>query len=288
FSEKVSKQAAEKLISLSPPAGRLFFKWKGSRVRIGPERGLREDITYRLMVGPGLTDFHRVKSDSTFTSFFATGSHFSPGRIGGTVSCRDTLVEGALLFAASLADTSLVFDCRTDSAGYYRFSYLPYGRFRLLAFRDRNRNSRFDFTREEGTDSVAGLVFEPLEINFQLVMGDTTAPFIGSVSTPDSVTVELVFDDMLDSLRGILDAEIVLRTPDSLGELITIDSVRTDSTDRRSVLLHLARPLVDGNSYHVRARRVVNAVGLTIRPGRDSRAFRYEQASGEPGRGRRK
>ncbi|MEA2062328.1 MAG: Ig-like domain-containing protein, partial [Gemmatimonadota bacterium] len=62
FSEKVSKQVAEKLISLSPPAGRLFFKWKGSRVRIGPESGLREDITYRLMVGPGLTDLHRVKN----------------------------------------------------------------------------------------------------------------------------------------------------------------------------------------------------------------------------------
>ncbi|MBN2288513.1 MAG: Ig-like domain-containing protein, partial [Candidatus Glassbacteria bacterium] len=222
FSEKVNKQDAERLVKLSPPAGRLYFRWKGARVRVRPEPGLRQEMTYRLRVEPGLTDLHRVKNDSAFTSYFATGLHFSPGRIEGTVSCRDTLVADALLYAAAVEDTTLVFETASDSAGRYFFAYLPYGQYRLSAFRDRNRNGRYDYTREEGADSLADLIFDPLKINFRLELGDTTAPFPGSVSTPDSLTVELVFDDMLDSLRGISGAAFELRTPDSLGREMAV------------------------------------------------------------------
>ena len=289
FSEKVRKLEAERLISLSPSAGRLYFKWKGNRIRLRPEDRFRQNLTYRLTIEPGLTDLHRVRNDSSFTSYFSTGRHFAPGRIEGTVFYRDTLVVEALVYATSLADTALVFDSRTDSAGSYLFPYLPYGEYRLMAFRDRDRNERFNYTREEGADSLVNLIFDPLKINFQLVLADTTAPFLGSVSTPDSLTVVLAFDDMLDSARGIAEAEIVLRTPDSLGQAVGIDSVRIDTTDRRKVLLHLSVPLVAGQSYHVRALGVVNAAGLTPLPGRDSRGFRYEPAleTDKPGRERR-
>jgi len=290
FSEKVRKPEAERLIGLSPPAGRLYFKWKANRLRIRPERPLRENMTYRLRVKPGLTDLHRVKNDSSFISYFATGRHFSPGRIEGTVAYRDTLIEEALVFATSLEDSTLVFDSRTDSAGGYFLPYLPYGKYRLRAFRDKNRNAAFDYTREEGADSLVNLIFDPLKINFQLVLGDTTAPFLGSVLTPDSLTAVLTFDDELDSVRGISQAEIVLRTPDSLGQAVVIDSVRIDTTDRRRIILHLAGPLTAGQSYHVRARGILNAAGLAPLPGRDSRGFRYEPARKEdkPGRGRRR
>ena len=280
FSEKVKKPEAERLIDLSPPAGRLYFKWKANRVRIRSQRRFRQNLTYRLTIQPGLTDLHRVRNDSSFTSYFATGRHFAPGRIEGTVSYKDTLMAQALLFAVSIEDTTLVFDTETDSAGSYLFPYLPYGEYRLRAFRDKNRNAAFDYTREEGADSLVSLIFDPLKINFQLVLADTTAPFIGSVSTPDSLTVALTFDDPLDSARGIDEAEIVLRTPDSLGRVVDIDSVCLDTTDRRKVILHLAVPLVAGQSYHVRASGVVNSAGLTVLPGRNSRNFRHEPAPG--------
>ncbi|MFC1614125.1 Ig-like domain-containing domain [Gemmatimonadota bacterium] len=290
FSEKVKKQEAERLIEISPSAGRLYYNWKGNRVSVRPERRLRDNMTYCLTVKPGLVDLHRVKMDTVFFCYFATGPHFSPGRIEGTVSYRDTLAKEALVFAASLGDTTLLFSSSTDSAGSYLFPYLPYGEYRMDVFQDRNRNGSFDYTREEGADSLVKLIFDPLKIDFRLVLSDTTAPFPGRVSTPDSLTVVLAFDDMLDSARGISEAEIVLRTPDSLGTFVVIDSAVIDSSDRRRVILHLAAPLVEGQSYYIRAGGVVNNVGLASRPGRDSRSFRYEPSPGgnRPAKGRQR
>ena len=290
FSEKVKKQEAERLIEISPPAGRLYYKWKGNRVSVRPEHRLRDNMTYRLTVKPGLVDLHRVKMDTVFFCYFATGAHFSPGRIEGTVSYRDTLAKEALVFATSLEDTTLIFNSSTDSAGKYILPYLPYGEYRLDVFQDRNRNERFDYTREEGADSLINLVFDPLKIDFRLVLGDTTAPFPRAVSTPDSVTVVLAFDDMLDSVRGISEAEIVIRTPDSLGNIVAVDSAVIDSSDRRQVILHLDEPLIEGQSYYIRAIGVVNDVGLVPLPGRDSRSFRYQPSSGgeRPAKGRKR
>ncbi|HUU27269.1 MAG TPA: Ig-like domain-containing protein [archaeon] len=286
FTEKVRKEQVERLVKLSPSAGRLFFKWDGRRLQVKPERPLRYEITYSLCVQPGLTDLHRVKSAERFISYFSTGSTFSPGRIEGQVSWRDSLMAGAVLFASSLGDTSLVFDTETDSTGKYLFPYLPLGTYRLLTFRDLNRNSQLDFTREAGADSVVDLIFEPLKINFQLVLADTTPPFLGSVLTPDSVTVILAFDDLLDSVRGIAEAAFELKTPDSLGAGLAIDSVFLDSTDRRRLVLKLGSPLVPESSYYVASSGVVNEAGLSVLPGRGNRTFRYrpKETKGIPSR----
>ncbi|MEA1996736.1 MAG: Ig-like domain-containing protein, partial [Gemmatimonadota bacterium] len=251
FTEKVKKDQAERLVSLTPAAGRFFFKWDGAALRARPEGALRPDITYRLTVEPGLVDLHRVKSDKRFVSFFSTGSHFSPGRIEGHVAFQDSMAAGARLSAVSIEDTTLAFAAESDSSGSYVFPYLPFGKYRLSAYRDRNNNKKFDFTREAGADSVADLIFDPLKINFQLVVADTTPPFLGSVLCPDSVTVALAFDDMLDSLRGISGAYFELRSPDSLGQTLAVDSVFIDSTDRRRVILRLERPLVPETTYFV-------------------------------------
>lgn len=273
FSEKVRREQAEPLVKLNPGAGRLYFKWDGRAVRVRTEKDFRPALTYRLRVEPGLTDIHRVKSEQRFESFFSTGKAFSPGRISGTVQVRDSLVIEGKLRAVSQQDTTLVFEAESDSSGAYLLPYLPLGSYRLEAFRDLNRNNRFDYTREEGADTLAELVFEPLTINFTLQLADTTAPVLKSVETPDSLTIVLVFDDRCDSARGIAGAEFELRTPDSLGTQLAVDSTFLDSADTRRVILKPAGLLVPESSYHVRVTGIVNEAGLEIK--HQAKSFRY-------------
>ena len=283
FSEKVRREQAGPLVNLSPEAGKLYFKWDGRAVRVRTENKLRPDVTYRLVVRPGLTDLHRVKSEKSFESFFSTGETFSPGRISGTVQVRDSVVIGGRLRAVAQEDTSLVFTSESDSSGAYLLPYLPPGSYRLEAFRDLNRNSRFDFTREEGADTLIDLVFEPLAIDFTLQLADTTAPVLKSVETPDSLTLVLVFDDKCLAVGGIAAAGFQLRTPDSLGAQLAVDSTFIDSTDTRRVVLKPAAPLVPESRYHVRVTGIVNEAGLE--GASQAKSFRFRpEALKKPGR----
>ena len=273
FSEKVRREQAEPLVKLSPEAGRLYFKWDGRALRARPEKSLRPDVTYRVSVEPGLIDLHRVKSEKRYESFFSTGRVFSPGRISGTVQVGDSVVIGGRLRAVAQQDTTLVFFSESDSSGAYLLPYIPLGSYRVEAFRDLNRNNRFDYTREEGADTLAELDAEPLTIDFALQLADTTASVLKSVETPDSLTIVLVFDDRCDSLQGIAAATFELRTPDSLGTKLALDSTFLDSADTRRVILKPAAPLIAESRYHVRVTGIVNQAGLES--GDQAKSFRY-------------
>jgi len=122
-------------------------------------------------------------------------------------------------------------------------------------------------------------------------VADTTAPLLRAVETPDSLTVVLVFDDLLDSTRAVAEAVFKLKTPDSLGTPLAIDSVYLDSKHRRRVILKPAYPLEPGSFYYVESAGVVNQAGFRLQPGQPGRTFRYRPSTGEPDdqpRGRRR
>ncbi len=276
FSEKVQKEQAQMLVELSPDPGRLYFSWDGPRLRVTPADSLRPDLTYRLRVRPGVTDMHRVKADSSFVSYFSTGAEFDAGEISGTVTHADSGVFGAVVRAAWMKDTTLVYDTYTDSSGAYRLPYLRTGGYHLLAFRDANSNGSFDYTREPGATATASLIFEPAKVDFTIEAADTTAPVFRSVEAADSLTVRLVFDDPLDSLQAFAPDSFSLRSPDSTGAAQAVDSVALDKLDSKRILLYPAGKLVGGQSYHVTARSVKNRAGLILIEA--SRSFTFKPA----------
>lgn len=279
FSENVRRPEAERLFSLAPYRGRLFFEWERNAVNLRPAEPLKDDVTYRIRVAPGLTDMHRVKSDSAFVSYFSTGDRFSPGRVDGYVFHRDSLVAGAIVRAVPFADTSLMYETWSDSSGRYVLPYLSFGEYSLSAFRDRTRNGRFDFTRDEGADTVLTVGGEPLRLDFHLVLADTTAPVMLSVAVLDSQRLALAYDDPLDSAQALSPGQFDLRRGDSTGTTVGIGSAVLDSLDIRRLLLELAEPLGQGERYWLRASGITNEAGLTIVPGRDSRTFTAKWAT---------
>ncbi len=293
FSESVRRPEAERLLRLNPSAGRLFFEWQGRTVTIRPSDSLRADITYRLSLEPGLSDMHKVKAVTGYESWFSTGAQFSPGRITGQVLHRDSLVIGAFVSAALTADTSVVFDCRSDSSGRYSLPYLPFGQYHLRAFHDRNRNSRFDFTRDESADSLVEVTAEPLEAVLRLILADTTSPVLLTVSVTDSLRLNLAFDDYLDSLAVLAPDEFTLRESDSLGRQIKLSGASLDSTDHHRLLLTLSETLVAESKYWIRPAPVVNEAGLRLQQEKSTKEFTFKKESapekaGRPAGGRQR
>ncbi len=289
FSEKVRKEQAQMLVELSPDPGRLYFSWDGPRLKITTQDSLRPELTYRLRVRPGVTDMHRVRADSAFVSYFSTGGQFDAGEISGTVTHADSGVFGAVVRAAWMKDTTLVYDTYTDSSGAYRLPYLRGGGYYLLAFRDANRNGAYDYTREPGARASVSIIFEPAQVDFAIETADTTAPVLRSAGAVDSFSVRLTFDDPLDSLQTFAPDSFTLRTPDSTGALLAVDSVAADKADVRRILLYPAERLIDGQSYHITVRRVKNRAGLILESA--SRPFMVKPAKnggGGPAGGRKR
>jgi len=276
FSEKVQKEQAQLLVELSPNPGRLYFNWDGPRLSIMAQDSLRPDVTYRVRVRPGVTDMHRVKADSSFVSYFSTGSEFDAGEISGTVTLADSGVFGAVIRAAWMKDTTLVYDTYTDSSGAYRLPYLRTGGYHLLAFRDANRNGSFDYTREPGAESTTSVIFEPSKVDFTIETADTTAPVFRSAEVADSLTVRLVFDDPLDSLQTFAPDSFTLRSPDSSAAALAVDSVSLDKADNKRILLYPAKKLVEAQNYHITVRSVKNHAGLILSSA--SRSFTFKPA----------
>ncbi len=265
FSEKVRKEQAQMLVQLSPDPGRLYFSWDGPRLKITTQDSLRPDVTYRLRVRPGVTDMHRVRADSSFVSYFSTGGQLDAGEISGTVTHADSGVFGAVVRAAWMKDTTLVYDTYTDSSGAYRLPYLRGGGYHLLAYRDANRNGAYDYTREPGAGSTVSIIFEPAQVDLAIETADTTAPILRSAGATDSLSVRLTFDDPLDSLQTFAPDSFTLRTPDSTGALLPVDSVVADKADVKRILLYPAELLIDGQSYHITVRSIKNRAGLILK-----------------------
>jgi hypothetical protein len=181
-----------------------------------------------------------------------------------------------------MKDSTLVYNTYSDSSGAYRLPYLQAGGYRLLAFSDDNRNRRYDYTREPGATQITSVIFDPVTTDFAIETADTTAPVFRSAEVADSLTVRLLFDDPLDTLQTLEPEKFTLRTPDSSGTTIPLDSAAFDSRDRTRLLLYPSGALVAGESYHVSVRNIVNRAGLILERG--ARSFTYSRP--KPGGGR--
>jgi hypothetical protein len=283
FNEKVQQELVRQFIEFSPDAGRLELKWDGMAVAVTPADSLRSDVTYRVRVRPGVVDMHKVKSDSSFVSYFSTGAQPDGCEISGKVTTGDTAVFGAVVRAAWMKDTSLVYDAYTDSSGVYRLPYLRGGGYRMLAFKDANRNRRFEFTREAGADTLISVVFDPVTVDFAISVADTTAPLFRSAEIADSLSVRLLFDDVLDTLQTLAPEQFTLLSPDSSGAELAVDSAAVDRKDLTRILLYPSRQLVEGTSYHIRVSNIVNRAGLTLPDA--ARPFTFTPPKGPRGRG---
>jgi hypothetical protein len=206
----------EKLIILSPTENVPRVRWKRSVISVEPKEGWRPNRVYRVELLPGITDLQRNRLDSGTVVTFTTGAPVPTVTLSGKVvdwvagrMARPALVE------AVLAPDSLRYRALTDSTGSYAFGPLPRGEYLVYGIIDQARNLRRDFrdhfdstrVRADSSTAVAVLWAFPR---------DTIGPRLQTLATPDSMTVDLAFNQPLDPYQQFAPGQVrIVLLPDS-------------------------------------------------------------------------
>jgi len=159
FSEHVVEPRTKDVVFITPRQSEPpKLRWRGDRLEIQLAEPFRDNTTYILSVSSDVADLRGNRLDSSLSMAFSTGPTIDSGRIGGIVLDRDKPQAGILvgLYDRSRLDSTTAFDAiypdylsQTNASGRFELHYLPPKDYRLIAFKDANRDERFNPMREQ-------------------------------------------------------------------------------------------------------------------------------------------
>ena len=204
FSEPMNREQTEAALFTSP-VGPLQLSWHGPRLRIA--MSLAEERTYVLTVGTGARDLRGNALTKSFTLAFATGSQLDQGLVRGRVYQDHQPVVGAHVWAYDLGTFSgeigldePSYQTQSGADGGYEFVRLAPGPYRVLAFRDANRNALPD------ADEWLALPSSSVEVgeeavqagDLALVRRQMPAPVLKRVQAIHAERLMLLFAEAVD------------------------------------------------------------------------------------------
>ena len=250
FSEPMNREQTEAALFTSP-AGPLQLSWRGPRLRIAMP--LAEERTYVLTVGTGARDLRGNALTESFTLAFATGSQLDQGLVRGRVYQEHQPVSGAHVWAYDLGTFSgevgldePSYQTQSGADGSYEFARLAPGHYRVLAFRDANRNALPD------ADELLALPASPVEVeeeqvqagDLALVRRQMSAPVLKRVQAVHAERLLLLFAEAVDprdlelEVAGLA-VESLYAAPDA-EEKIYVETAAQEPGRRYAVQLALA------------------------------------------------
>jgi hypothetical protein len=166
------------------PAGQTVRVAK-NRLTVTPNEPLRENTTYRVVIGTALQDLRNNAITEPINIVFSTGAELDSGRLDGAVVPFERLVTipRVALYrdGDDWADANYFappeYMTHTDSAGAFSFTHLRPGLYRVVAFTDQYRIGRLRvgdacFTSTEKSIDVTA---EPRTIRLYPASSDTAA-----------------------------------------------------------------------------------------------------------------
>ena len=151
FSEPILPPRTGKAIFISPrPLVEPTIKWKSDHVIIALADSFETDVTYLISAGSQIVDLRGNKVDSGLTIAFSYGPTIDSGTVGGHAYDQNGNAARGLyvgLYEEGWTDgyDSLypAYVTQTSDDGLFRFDYLPAKEYRLIAFKDDDRDERF-------------------------------------------------------------------------------------------------------------------------------------------------
>ena len=204
FSEPMNREQTEAALFISP-VGPLQLSWHGPRLRIAMP--LAEERTYVLTVGTGARDLRGNALTKSFTLAFATGSQLDQGLVRGRVYQDHQPMAGVHVWAYDLGTFSgevgldePSYQTQSGADGGYEFVRLAPGYYRVLAFRDANRNALPDADEWLGLPSSSVEVGEKevMAGDLALVRQQISAPVLKRVQAIHAKRLMLLFAEVVD------------------------------------------------------------------------------------------
>ncbi len=219
FSEGMERGRTREAVFIAPRS-EVDYHWRGRKLELTFDGGLKVDQTYVITVGTDARDLRRNALDQSFTFAFATGSQLNPGRIEGRVFRDVAPASGARVwayemsgFAGEVGVELPDYETQSGRDGAYLFERLSQGRYRILAFTDGNRNGRYDegevLALPSSDVTVASDGVEERAGDLILVERGDVAPQLERVQALDDRRFLLIFDREIDvssmqlSLEGL-------------------------------------------------------------------------------------
>lgn len=217
FSERMSGEPTQEAVFISPfPKAPFDYNWKGKVLTLSPSEPLQKDKTYVITIGTGAQDLRVNRMSRSFTFSFSTGSSIDQGMISGEVWVRQPVglgkEAGISIWAYLLSPERTVvypekekpdYVTQPDSAGKYVFKSLSWGKYRLMAVKDVNRDMLWS-----GEDEIIGVTFGDVEltgqypsrafVDFILYRVDLSPPSLLNCRALNRNTVRLEFNEALD------------------------------------------------------------------------------------------
>jgi len=202
YSESIDRKSTEDALFITPrPSGKLDYKWRKNNLTITLPDSFEEDRTYIVNVGANVRDIRGNRMENSYSFAFSTGETIDRGKISGFIFQDDKPKAGISvgLFDNSVIDSIKYLELfyppymtQSGKTGEFVFEYLPYGKYLVLAFEDKNKNQLLNYPLEKigVPDKIVRLSQEELSasLNINLITGDTvTQSIISAAQTEDNL-----------------------------------------------------------------------------------------------------
>lgn len=184
FDEFIQLNTPEELIIVSPPLDvKPTYTNKGRALEIKLNSELQSNTTYTINFSTAVGDNKENNLLKDYNYIFSTGPQLDSGFISGTLlnafnNKPEKDITVALYYSDSFTDSTIikrkpVYLSKTDESGVFKITNLPKAAFKLVAFKDENRNLKADkqeniaFTeqvvtpKDSGTENINMRLFKP-------------------------------------------------------------------------------------------------------------------------------
>lgn len=276
FDEFLKPGNYKKEIFISPvPAVDPEITVKNKRLKIKFLEPLRENTTYVISLGTGISDFNEGnKMEKSFIYAFSTGSVLDSLKFSGKVTdiwsgspekdMKVLLYRSADVEGNAIAGIRPEYVCVTDKKGYFDFQYLAAGSYKLYGIEDKDNNFMYGGRGERIALAESQLVVLPSEdsirkrIEMVAFMEDKTAAGVKSAKWSNDYTVHLEFSERIRPAYGSDSLHIEIM--DTLGgglEQVTAASFRYKDSQH----LYFHSPKARKQDYDIRISNLMDSLG---------------------------
>ena len=233
FNERISERGVEGSVLVSPETGPVKVKRGRRDISVELEGGWRRDVTYSVVLAPGIRDLFNNERKETAELVFSTGPPITSTAIGGAAIDRITgRPANQVMVEATRRADSLRYVTVADSQAFFTFRNLPTGIYDIVAWADQNRNRRRDPAEMLARGQAAPLNrdIDTLTLDLGLVPPDTTPPRLTRAEGRDSLQIRAFTDDWLEPIVPLAAYRMrILSLPDSQEVASPVRVMRPDT-----------------------------------------------------------
>ena len=273
FSKNMNETTTEQAVFISP----LFFnyptyKWSGKKLRIKPAENLKPNATYVLTVGASATDNHGNKLGQSMSFPFSTGETIYNGSAFGQVLQEGLPNLNIWAYALTSADPDTFWKrlpdyvTQPDSSGRFRFDFLSFGLFLVVAVEDKNNDQFWEPPGEKLAlpDSFIDLSDSSITAGPLLlrpVARDTLAPQLSKVVSPDKFTIAIGFSQGMDSSTVLAIENYDVHEVSDTGAVVRIESIQPATKAWDNALIRCS-DMIDGEKYKLSCSGLTSKYGV--------------------------